>query len=91
MPPPYPAGPPRGGVQPAMGVGLWAASGSVWEAQPRCSPSPQLLQGDQTDGAGQRPGHEHPPGRDLPGKGGTGAQTALQGAEGGTRQVGPLV
>ena len=33
---------------------------------------PQLLQGDQTDGAGQRPGHEHTPSRDFPGKGGTG-------------------
>lgn len=35
---------------------------------------PQLLQGDQTDGAGQRPGHEHTPGRDFPGKGGQGTQ-----------------
>lgn len=28
----------------------------------------QLLQGDQADGAGQRPGHEHTLGRDFPGK-----------------------
>lgn len=33
---------------------------------------PQLLQGDPADGAGQRPGHEHTPGRDFPG-GGTGS------------------
>ena len=38
----------------------------------------QLLQGDQTDGAGQRPGHEHTPGRDFQGKGGTGGGRRLR-------------
>lgn len=60
---PHPAGFLGGGAP------WWAALGPAFGTHCAPRPLPQLLQGDQTDGAGQRPGHEHTPGGDFPGKG----------------------
>lgn len=51
--------------------GSWGGSGLDGDPLPHPFPAPtllQLLQGDQADGAGQRPGHEHALGRDFSGK-----------------------
>lgn len=60
--------PPSAPTRRARGGGRWWAA---WARPPGpTAPAfPQLLQGHQTDGASQRPGHEHAFGRDFPGTG----------------------